>query len=169
MTVPLILCSDFLVDLITALLFVRQGYIKLTPFSSRYLPIGSRADEHVFFTRRCVFGDSIPHVFRLPALIFRKNIGVAASVETLIYDLESRHPIFAAQYFHIDKSSIQIISTRLIIKYKPDFQALDKIASISTLHQTGNANRYRLSGENGIRAAGEKRKNAACGVKRQET
>lgn len=69
-------------------------------------------------------------------LIFRKDIGITASVETLIYEIDSRHLIIAAQYSHSDKSLTQIISIRLIIKCKPDFHAPGKIASISVLHQT---------------------------------
>ncbi|WP_423761102.1 hypothetical protein [Burkholderia sp. NLJ2] len=122
--------------MITASLFVRQGYIKLAPFSSRCLPIGSRANEHVFFTRRCVPGGRVPHVFRRFILIFRKNIGIAVSVETLIYGLDSRHTIFAAQYFHAGESPMPVVSIRLIIKCKPDFHALGKITSIFTSYQT---------------------------------
>jgi len=69
----LFFCSDFLVVLLTALLFVRQGYIKLTPFSSRCLPIGSGAWDRVFFTRRGMLADRIQHVSRAALLIFLKK------------------------------------------------------------------------------------------------
>ncbi|WP_141685017.1 hypothetical protein [Burkholderia stabilis] len=79
---------------------------------------------------------SIQQFFCRFILTVLKNIEIAASVETLIYGLNSRDVIFAAQYFHSNILPTRIISIRLIIKLKPDFYTLSKIVSISVLYKT---------------------------------
>ncbi|MBN3741844.1 MULTISPECIES: hypothetical protein [Burkholderia] len=109
--------------------FVRQGYIKLKPFSSRCLPIRSRDSEPVFFTHRKMSGHDVTHVFRLSDLIFRKNNGITASAKTLMRNFDSRYMNSAAQYFNYRNCRTE--NQRLLNnQINPDFQATGQIASI---------------------------------------